>query len=188
MPGERIAGERFCLYDRAAIEGVLDRMAHDAATLLRGAEDPLLLGILRRGAPLAELLQSRLRAQHGLEVPRYGLKLKRYADDLALLHPDTELVENAEFTARDLSRATVLVVDDVLYLGHSLARVLVYLSQRRAPEIRAAVLADRCVARLPVHADIVGIRLQVAPGDVVECNVPPYEHDLRIDLLRPRPA
>ena len=51
--------------------------------------------------------------------------------------------------------------------------------------IRAAVLADRCVAQLPVHADIVGIRLQVAPGDVVECNVPPYEDELRIELLRP---
>lgn len=186
MAGKRIAGERFCLYDRAAIEAALDGMAYRAATLLRGVADPVVVGILRRGAPLAEMLQARLRASHGLDVPRYELRLKRYADDLALLHPDTELVENAELAARDLSRATVLVVDDVLYLGHSLARVLVYLSQRRAPEIRAAVLVDRCVAQLPVHADIVGIRLQVAPGDVVECNVPPYEDDLRIDLLRPR--
>jgi pyrimidine operon attenuation protein/uracil phosphoribosyltransferase len=48
------------------------------------------------------------------------------------------------------------------------------------------VLADRCASQLPVHADIVGMRLEVAPGDVVECNVPPYEADLRIELLRPR--
>jgi pyrimidine operon attenuation protein/uracil phosphoribosyltransferase len=183
-----VAGERFCLWDRAAIEGVLDRIALEAAALLRGEEDPLLLGILRRGAPLAQMLQSRLSLHHGLDVPRYGLKLKRYGDDLALVHPDTELTENAEFSARELARATVLVVDDVLYRGHSLARVLAYLSQRRAPVIRAAVLADRCVAQLPVHADIVGIRLQVAPGDIVECNVPPYEDDLRIELLRPREA
>lgn len=185
MTDDRIPGERFCLFDTDALQPVLDRIAADAAAMLRAAADPLLLGILRRGAPLAEMLQQRLRAQYGLDLPRYGLKLKRYADDLALLHPDTQLTENAEFSARDLSRSTVLVVDDVLYYGHSLARVVTYLSQRGAPTIRAAVLADRCTTRLPLRADIVGVKLQVAAGDVVECNVPPYEPTLRIDLLRP---
>lgn len=177
-------GERFCLYDAAQLEVVLDRMAAEAAALLAGADDPLLLGILRRGAPLAEMLQARLAARHGREIPRYELALKRYGDDLTLLHPATQLTENAAFSGRDLSEATLLVVDDVLYRGHSLARVLAYLSQRGAPEIRAAVLVDRCVVRLPLHADIVGIRLQVAPGDIVECNIPPFEPELRVDLLR----
>ena len=146
---------------------------------------PLLLGILRRGVPLAEMLQERLKRQHGLDLPCYGLRLKRYADDLTLLHPETELTENAEFSARELSRATVLVVDDVLYEGHSLARVLAYLSRRGAPVVRIAVLADRCVAKLPIRASIVGVKLQVAAGDVVECHVPPYEAAFRIELLRP---
>ncbi len=185
MPQDRIPGERICLYDRAALLPVLDRMASTAAVLLSGADDPLLLGILRRGAPLAEMLQSRLAEQHAMDVPRYALKLARYADDLALLHPETQLVENAEFSARDLSRASVLVVDDVLWLGHSLARVSTYLSQRRVAVIRAAVLVDRCATRLPVHADLAGVRLQLAPGDVVECHVPPYEDELEIELLRP---
>ena len=66
----------------------------------------------------------------------------------------------------------------------SLARVLAYLSNRGAPEIRVAVLVDRCVAQLPVHADIIGIKLQVAPSDVVECNVPPYEDEFKIEVLR----
>lgn len=185
MSGEKIAGSRFCLYDAAAVEAVLERMAAQAASLLAGEADALLLGILRRGMPLAEKLQARLKARHGLAVPCYGLKLKRYADDLTLLHPETQLTENAEFSARDLSRATVLVVDDVLYEGHSLARVLAYLSRRGAPTVRIAVLADRCVARLPIRANIVGVKLQIAAGDVVECHVPPYEDELKIELLRP---
>jgi pyrimidine operon attenuation protein/uracil phosphoribosyltransferase len=186
MTPDAVPGHRFCLYDRAALEAVLDRMAGAAAALLRGAEDPLLLGIIRRGAPLAELLQERLRETYAFHVPRYALKLKRYADNLALLHPDTELTENAEFSVRDVSRATVLIVDDVLYLGHSLARVSTYLSQRGAPVIRAAVLVDRHVTHLPVRADIVGIHLQIAAGDVVECHVPPYEPEFAIELLRPQ--
>lgn len=185
MNGNPVEGARFCLYDDRALGAVLDRMADEAAALLRAAEDPLLLGVLRRGAPLAEMLQARLREARGLVLPRYALKLERYADDLALVHPDTRLTENAEFAARDVSRATVLIVDDVLWLGHSLARASTYLSQRGAPVIRAAVLVDRCVARLPVRADIVGIRMQIAAGDVVECHVPPYEPDLAIELLRP---
>lgn len=182
---EKPPGERFCLYATADLDLVLERMAAEAAALLAAAERPLLLGILRRGAPLAAMLQRRLLADFGLDVPRHGLKLKRYGDDLTLLHPDTRLTESAEFAALDLSGTTILVVDDVLYQGHSLARVLGYLSQRRAPVIRAAVLADRCCALLPVGADIVGVRLQVAPGDVVECHVPPYEAEFRIDALRP---
>lgn len=182
--GEAPAGERFRLYDAAALETVVAGMAAQAAGLLAGAADPLLLGILRRGAPLAEMLQRRLRDDFGLDLPRYGLKLKRYGDDLTLLHADTQLTENAEFAARDLSRASVLVVDDVLYKGHSLLRALAYLTQRGAATVRTAVLADRCCSALPVRADIAGVRLQVAPGDIVECHVPPYEADFLIEVLR----
>jgi pyrimidine operon attenuation protein/uracil phosphoribosyltransferase len=60
-----------------------------------------------------------------------------------------------------------------------------YLVSRGVPVIRAAVLADRCCAVLPVKADIVGVHLQVAPSDVVECNVPPYEETFKIEVLRP---
>jgi pyrimidine operon attenuation protein/uracil phosphoribosyltransferase len=35
-----------------------------------------------------------------------------------------------------------------------------------------------------VHADIVGVRLQISPGDIIECNVPPYEQAFRIEVLR----
>ena len=89
MSEERVPGERFCLYDTAALDAVLDRMAREAFPLLAGAGDPLLLGILRRGVPLAERLQARLKENHGLDVPRYGLKLKRYG-----LEPDRQRVRS----------------------------------------------------------------------------------------------
>jgi len=46
------------------------------------------------------------------------------------------------------------------------------------------VLVDRGAAKLPVRTDIVGVRLDAAPSDVIECNVPPYEARFRIDLLQ----
>lgn len=177
-------GERVCLYEASELDAVLDRMASRAAGLLGGEEEPLLLGIQRRGEPLAEMLQRRMQAHHGLCVPRLSLKLRRYGDDLSLMHPETELTENLELKGRDLTRATLLVVDDVLYHGYSLVRTLMYLGGRHARGVHAAVLVDRCVAQFPVRASIVGIRLQVAPGDVVECNVPPFEPRFAVEVLR----
>ncbi len=85
------------------------------------------------------------------------------------------------------ARAAVLLADDVLYTGHSLLRAADYLARRRAPCVRAVVLAERCATQLPVHADVAGVRLQVAPGDIVECHVPPFEAALAIELVH-RPA
>ena len=183
---DRPPGTRTALYEGEALEAVLDRMAQHAAALLAGRERLAVVGILRRGAPLADLLCDRLTRVHGLRAPlRLDLRVKRYADDLTVLHPETRLSEDATHAALDLEGRSLLVVDDVLYSGHSLLRVLEYLVRRQPAEVRVAMLVDRGVCSLPVHADVVGRRLEIAPGDIIECNVPPYEPDFRIELLRP---
>ena len=177
---------RACLYDTAELNTVLDRMASQAAALLYGAHTVTVVGILRRGAPLADMLTERLVRQHHLPAPlRVDLQVKRYADDLQLLYPETQLTEQAQHQALDLSGHTVLLVDDVLYTGHSIAKVLPYLLGKKPVALRVACLADRCTARLPVHADVVGVHLAVASSDIVECHVPPYEAEFRIELVKP---
>jgi len=177
---------RSCLYDRAELDAVLDAMARQVAARLQPQQRLAVIGILRRGAPLAQRLTELLVQRHGIEPPlRLDLAVKRYADDLTLLYPETRLDEQAGHAELDLSGHSLLVVDDVLYTGHSLLRVLQYLAGKQPAQIRVAVLADRCVARLPVHAEVVGVRLEVAPGSIVDCHVPPYEPDFRIDLVLP---
>jgi len=179
-------GQRTCLYDTADLDAVLADMARQAAGLLTGRQQIVIVGLLRRGAPLAEMLRDRLARDYGFNnLPLYKLHVKRYADDLTLLHPETELTENAEQAALDLTNATVMVVDDVLYRGHSLLKAMEYLAGKNPLEIRTVVLVDRGVTLLPIRADITGMRLDVAPRDIIECNVPPYETEFRIDLLRP---
>ncbi|THF62625.1 phosphoribosyltransferase family protein [Pseudothauera rhizosphaerae] len=184
---DQAAPRRSRLYDAAQLAAVLDAMALQAAGLLAGAEAVALVGVLRRGAPLADMLAERLGA-HGVAPPRrVDLAISRYADDLTLLYPQTRLLEDAAHAAPDLEGHTVLLVDDVLYTGHSLLRAVDWLVRRHAECVRVAVLAERCIARLPLHADVVGVRLQVAPGDIVECHVPPYEPAFAIELVH-RPA
>lgn len=178
-------GRRTCLYDAADLDAVLADMARQAAGLLSGRERIAIVGLLRRGAPLAEMLRGRLARDYGFAgLPLHQLHVKRYADDLTLLHPETELTASPEQAALDLSGATVVVVDDVLYRGHSLLKAVEYLAGKNPAEIRTVVLVDRGVTLLPIRADVTGMRLDVAPQDIVECNVPPYEEEFRIDLLQ----
>jgi pyrimidine operon attenuation protein/uracil phosphoribosyltransferase len=176
--------EIFCLYDAKELEAILKDMARQLAARLHG-QPFAMIGILRRGKPLANMLQRHYSELTGHPAPPlYELKVQRYADDLSLLHPGTALTENPELAALDLPGTPLLVVDDVLYEGHSLLRTCAYLAQLGARQIHTAVLVDRCVSTQPIHADIIGIRLQVAPEDIVECNVPPYEASFCIKLAR----
>lgn len=179
-------GRRTCLYTPEQLDAIVGDMARQAAGLLTGRAQIAIVGILRRGAPLAARLHARLQENWGFaDCVRLDLKIKRYADDLTLLYPETRLTEDPTHAALDLAGHTVLVVDDVMYRGHSLLRAVEYLAGKQPAEIRTVVLVDRGAAKLPVRTDIVGVRLDVAPSDVIECNVPPYEDTFRIDLLQP---
>ncbi len=177
---------RTCLYNTAELNGVMDSMARKMVAMLTGDKPVAVVGVLRRGAPLADMLTERMVRLHGLKPPlRLDLLVKRYADDLRLLHPETLLTEQAEHAALDLTDHAVLLVDDVLYTGHSVLKVLPYLLRKNPACIKVVCLADRCTTRLPVHADVVGLQLAVAPADIVECHVPPYEADFKIELVKP---
>ncbi|MDO9221387.1 MAG: phosphoribosyltransferase domain-containing protein [Thiobacillus sp.] len=179
-------GRRTCLYTAAQLDDIVADMARQAAGLLTGRTQVVIVGILRRGAPLAERLHAHLAKAYGLtDCTRLDLQIKRYADDLTLLYPETRLTENPTHATLSLEGRTVLVVDDVMYRGHSMLRAVEYLACKQPAEIRTVVLVDRGAAKLPVRTDIVGVRLDVAPSDIIECNVPPYEDEFKIDLLQP---
>jgi len=180
------SGKRTCLYNAGQLDAVLDTMALQLAGMLTGNKRIMVVGILRRGAPLAEMLHKRLSSHLNLEnIPLLNLQIKRYADDLKLLHPETKLTEDPAHVALDLSGVSVVVVDDVMYRGHSMLRAVEYLATKQAEEIRTVVLVDRGATKLPVRSDIAGVRLDVAPADIIECNVPPYEAEFKIELLQP---
>ncbi len=178
-------GEKYRLYTADQLAPVLASMARQCYALIDPARPLWLVGVLRRGAPLADRIHAELlQLDPTLTVERLDLKVKRYGDDLTLLHPETRLDPPA-VGADQLRGQQVMVVDDVLYQGYSLLKVTGFLRDRGADPVRAAVLADRCVTCLPMHADVVGLRLQISPTDVIECCVPPFEDELALDLFRP---
>ena len=180
-----MTADRYRLYDAADLEAVIDSMARQTVALLDGTPITL-LGMLRRGAPLAQRLAAAVRRYApDADLACADLLVKRYADNLELLYPQTHLEAAPGLVLRG---RRVIVVDDVLYQGHSLFRVFEWLRTQDVAAIHAAVLVDRQRHLVPVRADIVGVTLKIAPGDVIECNVPPYEEAFAVDLWRPGAA
>lgn len=177
---------RFRLYDTAATGLLLDDMAHSLAPLIHAPASTVLIGIRRRGAPLADALGQRLVARASLPpLRRLDLQIKRYSDDLRLLHPHTELTEQGPDVAAAVHQRDIVLVDDVLYQGYSLLRAVRWLVDAGARSIRTALLVDRNIASVPLRADVVGATLRIPHDAVVECNVPPFEPELAIDLWFP---
>ncbi len=174
------------LYGSLELDRVLDAMSAALAAKLYGVELVTLVGVRRRGAPLADMLATRLRQRRPkINMERLDLSIKRYSDDLKLLHPETLLTEQPEHIQIDLSGHVVVLVDDVLYRGFSMNRAVQYLLTKGAQIILTTVLVDRMCATLPVRADVTGLRLEVAPSNIVECHVPPFEPLFQIVLVQP---
>lgn len=168
--------------DRDRVGELLDDMA---ARLHATLEAPAaLVGIRRRGAPLAELLAPRLEALGASAVPVGELELTRYADDLSVLHENPEL--SGEHLPSELGSRTVILVDDVLYTGRTLLSAAARVAEAGAERVRATVLCSRDRNHVPVFADPVGMQLDVGPAFLIEVRAPPYEDELAV-MIRRRP-
>mgnify|MGYP006296414219 CR=1 FL=1 len=173
--------EGFLVADENRIQKVLRRLSHR----VYGAFDeaPVIIGIRRRGVPLAERLAAHLRENHRWTPTVGEVTLKRYTDDLTLLHDRPKLTEDSLTACVD--GAGVLLVDDVLYTGRTLLRAAEFLLAAGADCAHSAVLCSRDQPEVPVAANFVGLRLDVGTANVVEVNLPPYE-DRSAIILRHR--
>lgn len=168
--------ERFRVADADRVRRLLDGMARRVAA--RTGDRLELVGVRRRGVPLSERLAARLE-ERGVDAGLQEVVLKRYADDLTLLHEQPELKEDPDL---EVEGRDVLVVDDVLYTGRTLFLAAQIASAAGARRVRAAVLCTRGGNEVPVDAAFAALRLDVGPANVVEVHVPPYEDELGVEL------
>lgn len=169
----------FLIADRDRIDRALDGLARRIHGAL-GA-DFRVVGILRRGLPLARALAARLGDLRGEPVPVGELRLKRYADDLTLLHEDPHLEEDD--LPFEVKGERLLLVDDVVYSGRTFLKAVCHLAGRGAARVHLAALCSRGVNEVPVHADFVGMRIDVGEGRVIEVHAPPFEDEWAVHLF-----
>lgn len=177
-----MSDEGFRVFDSEDVERLLDRMAEEVAAEL--GEEIAVVGILRRGAPLAGRLADRLEAA-GVAVDRGELRLERYSDELDVLHERTRMEEPD--LGFDVEGKTVLLVDDVLYTGRTMLRAAEWMAAQGAGRVACAVLCAREGRETPIDAEFVGAWLEVGEGGIVDVEIPPYEERVGVVVRHREP-
>ena len=156
--------------DAKAMERTLRRMADEILELASGSDDLIIVGIQRRGVQLADRLVALISSRDGLVVPRGALDITLYRDDLQTVGP-RPVVGKTELPL-DLQGKFIVIVDDVLYTGRTVRAALDELADFGRPaRIALAVLIDRGGRELPIHADIVGKKVDISGNDRVDVMV-----------------
>lgn len=181
------AMKRLLLYDSIAVKLILIRIANEIYAHLREKQEPIAIaGILRRGAPIADILyQELLKKISNDRMIRIDIKVKRYADDLSILYPNTLLTLDPLLKSCNLTNYHVVLVDDVMFTGKSMLKVIEFIATKNPKSIITACLVDRLYQQVPVISQYSGIKLQVNEQMIVECNIPPYEPTMQIVLASP---
>lgn len=141
------------LMDAGDISRGLKRISHEIAERNRGVENLVLVGIPRRGAPLAERIAVHLQQIENCEVPVGVLDVSLYRDD----YGQRPINPQSSQLSFDINGKTVVLVDDVLFTGRTVRAALDALNDLGRPAIvQLAVLIDRGHRELPIRADFVG--------------------------------
>lgn len=152
--------------DAAAVARSVKRIAMEIAERNDGAANVVLVGIIRRGATLAERIAAELRKNGKPEVAVGTIDISSYRDDGRGSPGDPRLIGRDIPFSLDGKR--VVLIDDVLYTGRTVRAALDAISDLgRAESVQLAVLVDRGEHELPIRADYVGRNIRAANGERV---------------------
>lgn len=155
------------IMDKEAIDRALRRVAHEIVEKNQGTAGLLLIGIRRRGVPLAERLRDNIREIEGKEVPLGILDITLYRDDLTT-RSDAPEVHKTEVPG-SIQGKKVILCDDVLYTGRTVRAAMDAIMDLGRPQaVQLAVLIDRGHRELPIRADYVGKNVPTSRKEVIE--------------------
>lgn len=170
------------LMDEIAMRRALMRIAHEIVEKNKGTEDLCLIGIRRRGEPLAGLIRDDILKIEDAQVPCDSVDIKYYRDDLTPMN-DSPVWKKPELSF-DVTGKSIVLVDDVLYTGRTArAAMEAVISCGRPRVIRLAVLVDRGHRELPIRADFVGKNVPTAHTELIEVCIPPFDDAMRVRLM-----
>lgn len=168
------------IMDEVAMKRALTRIAHEIIEKNKGVDNVAIIGIRRRGGPLAQRLAAHIQEIEGVNVPVGILDITLYRDDLTTLSSQPQ-VHRTEVHF-DISGMNVVLVDDVLYTGRTIRAAMDALVDLGRPKtIQLAVLIDRGHRELPIKADYIGKNVPTSRQEVISVQV--KEIDTRDEVV-----
>jgi len=170
------------LLSASEIERTLVRLAHEVVEKSNGCEDMVLVGIKRRGVPLAQRLASMISKIEKCPVETGVLDIQFYRDDLSTA--DVRPVVTPGAIGCDITGKDVVLCDDVLYTGRTIRAALDALFDHGRPRrVQLAVLIDRGHRELPIQATYVGRQVPTSSREIIEVKFQEIDNDEQVLLV-----
>ncbi|WP_261776760.1 bifunctional pyr operon transcriptional regulator/uracil phosphoribosyltransferase PyrR, partial [Clostridium botulinum] len=142
------------IMDEVKIKRSITRISHEIIEKNKGGQDVVLVGIKRRGVPIAKRIAENIKNFEDIDIPVGILDISLYRDDLSELSEDP-IVKNNKLDV-DIKGKKIILVDDVIYTGRTArAAIQAIFDNGRPGKIQLAVLVDRGHRDLPVRPDYV---------------------------------
>jgi pyrimidine operon attenuation protein/uracil phosphoribosyltransferase len=170
------------LMSASEVERTLVRLAHEILEKSNGNEDVALVGIKRRGIPLAERLGKLISTIQKHPVKTGVLDIQFYRDDLSTAGLRPVVTPGA--LGIDIEGRDVILCDDVLYTGRTVRAALDALFDHGRPRrVQLAVLIDRGHRELPIEATYVGRHVPTSSREIVEVKFREVDDDEQVLLV-----
>jgi pyrimidine operon attenuation protein/uracil phosphoribosyltransferase len=174
--------EKKQLLSATEIDRTLQRLAHEIVEKSGGVNNLALIGVRRRGVPLAQRLAKTIHDFAHVEVPVGTLDITLYRDDLSTVAAQP-VVQSTEIPFPVDGRDLVLV-DDVLYTGRTIRAAMNGLFDLGRPQrVRLCVLIDRGHRELPIEATFVGRNVQTTDTEIIEVRLKEIDNEERVVLV-----
>jgi pyrimidine operon attenuation protein/uracil phosphoribosyltransferase len=174
--------EKTQLMTATEIDRTVQRLAHEIVEKSGGTSNLALVGIRRRGVPLAKRIAHAMRGIDGVDVPVGTLDITLYRDDLSKVAAQPVLQSSdIPFSVDDKD---LVVVDDVLYTGRTIRAAMNGLFDLGRPKrVRLCVLIDRGHRELPVEASFIGRTVQTSDMEIIEVRLNEIDQEERVMLV-----
>ena len=173
--------EKSQLMSASEIDRTVVRLANEILERNNGSAGVVLVGICRRGVPLAERLARKMKEMEKVAPPVETLDITFYRDDLSTVAP-VPIVQEVPSTFT-VEGKTVILVDDVLYTGRTTRAALdALLAHGRPQRVELCVLIDRGHRELPIQATYVGRVIQTSDSEVIEVRLQEIDNEERVKL------
>jgi len=154
------------ILDADGIRRAITRIAHEVVERNQGIDNVVVVGMQTGGVWIAERIHEAIGTIEPLrKVPLGAVDVSMYRDDISL----RPVVPSAPTRIPcDLTGATVILVDDVLYTGRTVRAALEALNDHGRPRaVQLAVIVDRGHRELPIRPDFVGKNVPTHMADTV---------------------
>ncbi len=174
--------EKSQLMSAAEIDRTLQRLAHQIVEKSGGTRQLALIGIRRRGVPLAERIAHAMRGIDGVEVPVGTLDITLYRDDLSKVAPQAVLQSSQ--IPFGVDSMDLVLIDDVLYTGRTIRAAMNGLFDLGRPKrVSLCVLIDRGHREMPIEAQYVGRTIQTSDTEIIEVRLKEVDNEERVVLV-----